>query len=159
MTTKVFISRPTKIETVFETAYTRFEKYMKRVGLVPCRLGVDNYTLDAPLTAVIDLVKQCSGTITLGYPQYEFEASVLKDGVQEQQVSIRLPTPWNHIEAALAFQQCIPVLVVAHQGVLGGVFDHGVTGQFVLVTDLSQPEWYKQKQFRAMFHEWKQRLK
>lgn len=44
------------IEEVFETAYTRFENYMKRLRLVPCRLGAENYTLDAPLMGVIDLV-------------------------------------------------------------------------------------------------------
>lgn len=58
---KVFVSRPTVIDAVFETAYTRFEKYMKRLKLVPCRLGAGNYTLDAPLAGVIDLVRKCKG--------------------------------------------------------------------------------------------------
>jgi len=147
------------IDAVFESAYTRFERYMKRLGLFPCRLGGENYSLDAPLVGVIDLVKQCKGAVILGYPQYEFDASILIGGNRQQHISTRIPTPWNHIEATLAFQQRIPVLIIAHQGVVGGVFDQGVTGQYVVVTDIGQADWHKQREFHGVFNEWKERLK
>jgi len=155
---KVFVSRPTIIELVFETAYACFEKYIKRLGLESCRLGADSYTLDAPLKGVIDLIKQCQGAIILGYPQYEFDAFISKGGSQQQRMSISIPTPWNHIETTLAFRQSIPVLIVAHEGVVGGVFDHGVTGQYVLMLDLSHQNWYKSKKFQGIFRDWKKRL-
>jgi hypothetical protein len=156
---KVFVSRPTVIDAVFESAYTRFERYIKRLGFVPCRLGAENYTLDAPLVGMIDLVRHCKGAVILGYPQYEFDAFIIKGGTREQYVSMRIPTPWNHIEATLAFQQHIPVLIVAQQGVVGGVFDQGVTGQYVIVTDLGQTDWHTQREFHGVFNEWKERLK
>lgn len=132
---------------------------MKRLALEPYRLGAGNYTLEAPLMGVMALMKQCQGAVILGYPQYEFDASISKGGAQQKQVSIHIPTPWNHIEATLAFRQHIPVLVVAHQGVLGGVFNHGVTGQYVLVTDLAEPGWHKKREFQGVFREWKAKLK
>lgn len=132
---------------------------MKRSGLKPCRLGSENYTLDAPLTGVINLIKICQGAIILGYPQYEFSACVAKAGTPQKEASMSFPTPWNHIEATLAFQRGIPVLIVAHEGISGGVFDHGVTGQYVLTIDLAVQDWHKAKEFQGMFREWKSRMK
>ena len=132
---------------------------MKRLGLRPCRLGADNYALDAPLIAVIDLVAKCHGAIILGYPQYSFSGIAAKAGIPEQEIGMSFPTPWNHIEATLAFHQGLPTLLVAHEGIHGGVFDYGVTGQYVLSADLSQQDWYKTKAFQGVFREWEGRLK
>lgn len=159
MSQNVFIRRPTVIGPKFENAYADFEKYIRRLKLLPCRLGADNYTLDAPLMGVIDLMKRCQGAVILGYPQYECSAAIAKSGKQQQHLAMMFPTPWNHIEATLAFRQRIPVLILAHEGVSGGVFDHGVTGQFVLVMDLILINWHKSKEFQGVFREWKSRLK
>ena len=71
---------------------------------------------------------------------------------------MNLPTPWNHIEAALAFGQRIPVLIIAHKGVSGGVFDKGVTGQFVMVTDFTEIDWYDREEFQGVFRAWRSKL-
>jgi len=65
----LFISRPTNIAEEFEKQFTLFDKFLKRAGFNPVRLGVNNYTLDAPLRGVIELMKTCQGAIILGYPQ------------------------------------------------------------------------------------------
>ena len=156
---EVFVSRPTVIGTGFEAAYSGFERYMRRRGLACNRLGAGNYTLDAPLKGVISLMKQCVGAIVLGYPQYEFYASIAKGGVPEESVSVSIPTPWNQIEATLAFRQRIPVLLVPHGGVSGGVFDRGVTGGFVLQCDLIHAGWYRTEAFLGVFQRWLDKLK
>jgi hypothetical protein len=122
-------------------------------------LGPKSYTLDPPLETVINLMDRCEGAIVLGYPQYEFRASIAKGGVEEHKLSTKMPTPWNHIEAALAFRQGIPVLIVAQNGVSGGVFDYGITGQFVLKTDLHEMDWHQKTEFQTIFHDWRSRLK
>lgn len=69
------------------------------------------------------------------------------------------PTPWDQIEATLAFKARLPVLVVANNGVAGGVFDRGVTGEYVLTMDLKKKYWYKDKDFLGVFKEWKSHIK
>jgi hypothetical protein len=159
MSRYIFISRPTIIPDIFEVSYERFEQYMKQLGLRPCRLGRNNYTLDAPLVGVIDLMAKCDGAIVLGYPQYSFSAIVAKAGTPQKEILISLPTPWNHIEATLAFRNELPVLLVAHEGISTGVFDYGVTGKYVLTANLSQKDWFKTREFQGIFSEWRGRLR
>ncbi len=159
MQIKIFLSRPTVISKRFETQYTPFEAYLSRKGYKVRRLGADQYTMDAPLKGVMDLMRTCKGAIILGYPQYEITAALSKAATPEQRVSAAFPTPWNQIEATLAFKQRIPVLVVAHEGVTGGVFDYGVTGEYVHTTCLSKNDWHKTKAFQGVFQEWEKRIK
>lgn len=95
----------------------------------------------------------------MGYPQYRVTAAISKASDIEQQISMTIPTPWNQIEATLAFKQCIPVLVVAHEGVTGGIFDYGVTGEYVHTTNLSAKLWYRARDFLGIFREWEKRIK
>ncbi len=159
MLTDVFLSRPTAIEKRFETAYAAFESYLSRAGYRPRRLGADEYPIDAPLTGVMELMKKCKAAIILGYPQYEVRAVLSKAARPREQISAVFPTPWNQIEATLAFKQRRPVLVIAHEGVLGGIFDYGVTGEYVHTTKLNRKDWHRDKGFQCVFQEWKRRIK
>ncbi len=159
MPTDVFLSRPTAIEKRFETPYAAFESYLSRAGYKTHRLGADQYTMDSPLTGVMKLMKTCQAAIIQGYPQYEVTAALSKAAKPQQQISAVFPTPWNQIEATLAFKQRIPVLVMAHEGVSGGIFDYGVTGEYVHTTKLNRKDWHKEKGFQGVFQEWKKRIK
>lgn len=159
MATSIFLSRPTTIAKRFQTGCFTFQAYLSRKGFRVHRLGAEQYTMDAPLKGVMDLMKTCRAAIILGYPQYEVSAALSKAARPEQVVSAVFPTPWNQIEATLAFKQNMPVLVIAHDGVSGGVFDKGVTGEYVHTTNLSIKDWYKKKDFQGLFQEWQKRIK
>ena len=155
----VFLSRPTEIEKRFETPYAAFELFLSRAGYNARRLGADEFTMDSPLTGVMKLMKKCQAAIILGYPQYEITATLSKAAKPQQQISAVFPTPWNQIEATLAFKQRIPVFVIAHDGVSGGIFDFGVTGEYVHSTKLSRKNWHKKRAFQGIFQEWTNRIK
>lgn len=158
MATDIFISRPTYIDLKFEDGYNSFHRYLSRRGLRTLRLGAGQYTLDAPLLGVIDLIRKCKGAIILGYPQYEFFSSITKAGVPDSQFMMSIPTPWNHIEAALAFRENIPVLIIAHEGITTGVFDFGVTGKYIITTNLSKNNWHNTQSFLGVFRKWEMQL-
>jgi hypothetical protein len=159
MAKRIFISRPTKLDKCFESAYLAFEKALIRKNITPIRLGASNYSLEAPLKAVIKLMKGCSGAIILGYPKYEFNYKYTIVGSSYEEISTILATPWNQIEATLAFRENLPVLVISHNGISGGIFDIGVTGQHVLSIDLSLQNWHQQITFKGLFNAWEQDLK
>ncbi len=154
----IFISRPTVIETGYEKPYRAFERFFKSEGFSPRRLGKGDFSMKAPLVAVIELMEQCKGAIILGYPHREVVYSMTKGGKVIDERSVLLPTPWNQIEGTLAYEKEIPVLVVAHKGIEGGLFDYGVTGQFVLETDLSNDKWFKSEDFLGIFQDWKNQI-
>ena len=135
-----------------------FNKYLKSKKIKPRRLGETDYSNKAPLKAVIDLMKQCKGAIVLGYPQHEVNYSLTKGRKNVNKYNILLPTPWNQIEGTLAYKQKLPVLVVAQKGVEGGLFDYGLTGEFVHKTNLSSEKWFKGKEFLGIFQDWKNQI-
>jgi hypothetical protein len=153
MAKPIFLSRPSKLPPLFSTEAERFERFLNGHGFVPRRLGGGSYSTKAPLLAVIDLMKQCEGAIILGYPKLCISVAGLKDDL-----NFDFPTPWNHIEGALAYALQKPTFVIAHSGVEGGVFDYGITGEFVLKTSLAADGWFKTPEFTGAFDDWKQRL-
>jgi hypothetical protein len=150
----IFISRPTKIGLGCEVIYEAFEKFLVSEGFKLRRLGGNDFSRKAPLRAVIGLIDKCGGALVLGYPQIEFYHETKKSTEMQNSVSYVFPTPWNQIEGALAYSRNSPVLVIAHPGISGGVFDHGITGEGVLHIDLSAPGWFQSEQFRQPFEEW-----
>lgn len=150
----IFLSRPTKVGASFEAAYQQFERFLDAQGFQLKRLGGGNFSKKAPLRAVIDLIQGSAGAIILGYPQLEFSHEVRRSAEVQNKVSTVIPTPWNQIEGALAYASEKPILVVAHPGISGGVFDHGITGEGVLHLDLSEAGWFEKAEFQQPFAEW-----
>ena len=155
MLINVFVSRPTVIDDAFESAYGLFDEFLKVQGFVMRRLGRSDYSRKAPLLAVMDIIEQCCGTLVLGYPQTHVRHEIKRSAQVLNSVGYLFPSTWNQIEGALAFRSKRPVLVVAHPGIEGGVFDHGVTGECVLHVDLSQKDWFQQALFSQPFGEWR----
>lgn len=156
--TDIFISRPTVLGNGYEKSYKAFERFFKSEGFSPRRLGKSDYSLKAPLVAVMELMEQCKGAIILGYPHHEVLYSLTKGGEVINEHGILLPTPWNQIEGTLAYKNGIPVLVIAQEEVEGGLFDYGVTGEFVHKSDLSSDKWFKSVEFLGIFQDWKKQI-
>ena len=150
----VFISRPTKISAKYESSYSEFEIFLKEKGIKSRRLGGSDYSRKAPLIAVMEIIEDCKGAIIIGFPQFEFRNSSKKADDILNESSMLFPTPWNQIEAVLAYKERIPVLVIAQNEIEGGIFDYGITGEFVLKTDLSNKDWHKGKAFSGIFDDW-----
>lgn len=152
-TRPVFLSRPSTLSNSMSAEADRFERFLHRHGFHPVRLGGDNYSTKAPLQAVIDLMRGCDAAIILGYPKQTICLSGFSADFR-----VELATPWNQIEGALAYALQKPTLVVAHTPVGGGVFDYGITGEFVLRADLENDGWFQTKQFSGVFADWKARV-
>lgn len=152
--TNIFISRPTTISEKYESPYSEFETFLRDKGIKSRRLGGSDYSRKAPLIAVMDIIEDCKGAIIIGYPQFEFHNASKRADTVLSESSMLFPTPWNQIEAVLAYKKRIPVLVIAQNEINGGIFDNGITGEFVLKTDLSNNDWYKEKAFCGIFNDW-----
>lgn len=152
-TRPIFLSRPTVLPSGCEKEAARFERFLNGHGFHPVRLGGDSYSTKAPLKAVIELMKSSVGAIILGFPKQSICVTGFRDDV-----SISMPTPWNHIEGALAYALEKPTLVVVQSGISGGVFDHGITGEFVMKLDFCAPKWFQTSAFTGVFNDWKKRI-
>ena len=87
--------------------------------------------------------------------QVRINKGVEKEGtVKERKISNKvLPTPWNHIESGMALMAGLPTLIICENGIDGGIFDNGVSDNFIHRIEL-EVEWFKSTQFIKVFDNW-----
>jgi hypothetical protein len=159
----VFLSRPTP----YLESQSRFIdgvcSYLDEHGYAPRTLGVTDYDLDVPLKAIRRLMLECNGLITLalartyvakGAANYQTDLG----SVSERSIDgVYLTTPWSHIEAAMAYQLGLPVLVIREAKVLAdGLLEKGVLGTYMPEVDLDKPpaEYFESQQWLQTISKW-----
>jgi hypothetical protein len=112
-----------------QEAFVRaIEDRLRSEGLVPHTAGRNTFSSDAPLRTVIDLLDKCSGTVVIALERFFFESGVEKRGGPKQNIlgNVRLPTPWNQIEAAMAYTRGHPIMIIVESGLTsGGLLERG----------------------------------
>jgi hypothetical protein len=153
----VFVSCPTSLSAVQETARKVILRELDRANLEPRALGRSDYPTELPLREVLLLAKHCSGGVILGFEQIQVLAGVAKRGTTgERRIRARtpLPTPWNQLEAGILFGLSLPLLVFADEGISGGVFDPGVTDVFIHRMPAPTMPSSARKALAAVFQKW-----
>jgi hypothetical protein len=94
------------------------EDRLRSEGLVPHTVGRNTFSADAPLKAVTQLLDQCSGTVVIALERSYFASGTEKRGGPKEAAlsDVKLPTPWNHIEAAMAYTRGLPLMVIVEAG-------------------------------------------
>ena len=94
------------------------EDRLRSEGLVPHTVGRNTFSADAPLKAVTQLLDQCSGTVVIALERSYFVSGTEKRGGPKEAAlsDVKLPTPWNHIEAAMAYTRGLPLMVIVEAG-------------------------------------------
>lgn len=152
----IFISRPTWIAEEFKEGLTGFLSFLDTHDITPRTLGSTEYPTESPLDEVIAIMDECSGAIILGYPQIYVAKGNIKEA---ENINFLLPTEWNHIEATLAYMKKIPLLIIHHKGISGGIFDHGAISKFIYEKDLSKTNWFLSDNIKGALKKWKSSIK
>ena len=94
------------------------EDRLRSEGLVPHTVGRNTFSADAPLKAVTQLLDRCSGTVVIALERSYFASGTEKRGGPKEAAlsDVKLPTPWNHIEAAMAYTRGLPLMVIVEAG-------------------------------------------
>jgi len=135
------------------------EDRLRTEGLIPHTVGRNTFSSDAPLRTVTDLLDKCSGTVVIALERMYFASGVEKrGGSKETSLSdIRLPTPWNQIEAAMAYSRGLPLMVIVESGLKSeGLLERGNDWYVQWITPeaaaLNTPE------FNGVLASWKQKI-
>lgn len=142
-----------------ETFVCAVEARLRSEGLIPCTVGRNTFSADAPLKGVVDLMHRCSGVVIIALERTYFPTGVERRGGNEETAlsETKIATPWNQIEAAMAYMRGLPVLVLVEDGVRA----EGLLAQ--------SNEWYVQKVavdaaalstplFNGVLASWKQKI-
>lgn len=153
---KIFISVGNPHSDRQDTFIKALEDRVKAEGFEPVLFNRNTFRAVAPLKAITTLINDCSGVIVVAMERIVIETGYERKGsALEQNVSGRfLTTPWNHIEATLAYARNKPLLVLVENGVKKeGLLETGLDW-YVQTVD-AEPKALTTSQFNGIFSNWK----
>lgn len=153
----IFLSRPTWVPDEHRQGLENFTHMLKLRDLEPRTIGVTDQPSMSPLDEVIELMKDCVGSIILGIPQLDVQSGNLKGNAIDTPFS--LGTEWNHIEAALSHVLQLPVLLIHDATVIRGVFDRGALNAFLYSVDFGSESWGLSQEIGGAVSKWCERLR
>jgi hypothetical protein len=163
MKTSVFLSYPKPCFGRQEAFIARVRDYLKGRGLEPRTLGVTDYDMDAPLTAIRRLMLESNGLITVAFRRTFVETGTARfrtdlESLAEASIDgTWLTTPWAHIEPAMAYQLGLPILLLREKGVLAdGILERGIVGLYMPEFDLDQPveAYFASNEWQGIIGKW-----
>jgi hypothetical protein len=92
-------------------------------GFSPRTVGRETEDTDKPSVRSVDQIKKilskCDGAVVVAYERNKAESMVLDSPGAEPRdlIPARLPTAWNHAEAAMAYFADLPILLLREKGV------------------------------------------
>ncbi|MDQ1729600.1 MAG: hypothetical protein QOD33_1725 [Pyrinomonadaceae bacterium] len=158
----VFVSCPTSLTRKQDRSRQMILTELKRMQFEPRALGRSDYPTECPLKEVLVIAKHCSGGVVLGFEQSYAPALTEKRGVPRKEKKSRnvvMPTSWNHLEAGILFGLNLPLLVFKEEGIGGGVFDTGVTDNFVHTMPSEKLDSSQRRALADVFLKWQFRVR
>lgn len=116
---KIFVSVGGTSTPEQEAFVRAVEDCLRSEGMSPHTVGRNTFSSDAPLRAVETLMNECSGAVVIGLERTYFPKGTERRGGPRERALIeaRYPTPWNQIEAAMAYAKGLPLLALVEEGV------------------------------------------
>jgi hypothetical protein len=155
----VFVSVGATATAEQESFVRLIEDRLRSESLSPKTVGRNTFSSDAPLKAITELMEHCSGIVVIALERSCFPAGHDKRGGPRQAslAEVRLPTPWNHIEAAMAYTTHLPLLVIVEaglkaEGLLEPGYDWYVQTMPLEATALASNE------FNGVLADWKEKV-
>lgn len=156
MPPKVYISIGSAMNAVERAANDAIFHSLGAAGLSPRQMDKNEWSSEQPLRAIKRVIQECSGTVVIAFPRYQFPAGTerKKDGSEKELTNVQMTTVWNQIEAAIAYTIDQPLLVVAEHGLLDDGLLEGRYDWKVFWTDFT-PEHLNSEAFIGYLASWK----
>ncbi|NIG53922.1 hypothetical protein [Chitinophaga sp. Cy-1792] len=160
----VFLSYPKPYNKAQEIFITKVSVYLESRGMVGRTLGVTDYDIQEPLTAIRRLMLESNGLITIalrrnliinGKGKPDSDIGEKAYDLNEQWFT----SPYCQIEPAMAFQIGLPILIFREKGVVAeGLLEKGVIGNYMPEIDIDRHN--QDDNFDRYFagHEWQQTI-
>jgi hypothetical protein len=135
------------------------EQRLRSENLIPCTVGRNVFTAEAPLKAVVKLMNECKGAIIIATERIYFSSGIEKRGGSDETslTETKLATSWNQIESAFAYARGLPLLIIVEKGVRAdGLLEKGYDW-YVQTVDLQESS-LNSDVFNGVLSSWKQRV-
>jgi hypothetical protein len=108
--------------TPYSEAQRKFLKallaLLRKCDMEPRAVNMTEYSTENPLKVISRIMHECDAAIIVAYERTYFDSGLEKrKSVQEKRLeSVRYTTPWNQIEAAMAYALDLPIIVMMENG-------------------------------------------
>jgi hypothetical protein len=139
---RVFLSQPTVLTAQQQALVDRVARLVEEGGAQVVRLRREEYPASGSLAEIRRLIGGCSAVAIVGVSQLLVRDGTLRPGTPEESVvrDASLATPWNQIEAGMAFALDLPILVVHSRLGDAGVFGIHDEASTLTVVDVEECE-------------------
>jgi hypothetical protein len=155
----VFVSVGSSANPAHEAFVRAVEERLRSEGLTPLTVGRNYFTSDSPFIGVNKLMDDCRGVVVIALERVHVESATEKRGsaAERKLQDVKLATPWNQIEATLAYSRKLPLLVLVEDGVRqDGLLEQGFDW-YVLNTPI-EPAALASSQFNGVLASWTKKL-
>lgn len=155
----VFVSVGGTASEMQEAFVRAVEDRLRGEGLIPHTVGRNTFSADAPLKTVTELMDTCTGKFVIALERTYFPSGVEKRGgaYAANLAEVRYPTPWNQIEAAMAFSRGHPLMVIVERGLRSeGLLERG--NQWYVQSVEPIPSSLTSLEFNGVLASWKARV-
>jgi hypothetical protein len=91
---------------------------LRACDVEPRVINKTDYSTGNPLADISRVIRECQGAIIVAYERTFFDSGVekRKSLLEKSITGVRYTTPWNQIEASMAFALGLPILVLMENG-------------------------------------------
>jgi hypothetical protein len=157
---RIFVSVGSTSNHRQEAFLSAVEGRLRSEGLIPQTVGRNFFSSDAPLKTVTELMDSCAGAVIIALERKYFPAGVEKrGGPNEVKLSeVKFATPWNQIEAAMAYSRGLPLMVITEVGLWEeGLLDHG--NEWYIQSVALDPSSLNSMEFNGVLASWKAKVR
>ena len=135
------------------------EDRLRSAGIITHTVGRNTFSCDAPLKTISQLMDRCSGVVVIALERTYFPSGLERRGGPKQTAleDVKLPTPWNQIEAAMAYSRGLPLLVLVEAGLRSeGLLERGYDWYVQWVQPDSSA--LRSNEFNGVLASWKDKM-
>jgi hypothetical protein len=155
----IFLSHPKPHNDAQSSFLENLQNYLKDskgMDLDPLTLGETYYDWQNPLAGIRRLMLTSNGVLVIALRRYFIKNGEERRINKQRTAEVKeisgfwMTSPWCHIEAAMAFQLGLPLLILIESDVHpDGILEKGVVGNYLPEFDLDQSveDYLKQKEF------------
>ena len=139
--TNVFISHPTPYNKYQEEFLSLIQEKLKQYGLNPVNLGQNNWNYKSPLKPIREIMLTCKAAIIIGMERHHSFIGYEKEFTKNSNELIHkyTTTPWVQIEAGMAYQADLPLLILKEKKVFAeGILDPQISDYYVFEFEIKK---------------------
>jgi len=158
----IFLSYPQPFTKNQHQVIEKIKELLDDKGFLGRTLGVTDYDMQEPLTAIRRLMLECNGILTIALRRHYIVDGTSKPnsdtGARQTDISSQwLTSPYCQVEPAMAFQIGLPIMILRENGVISeGVLEKGVTGIYLPEIDIehSIDAYFNTTEWKQIFGKW-----